>query len=946
MSNSALPNSNNNSDINCSSTDYSSERQSASFMPTLLSTSLSGHQYQHHLQSTSSTSARSLAIDQSTALATSGVNGTISNTTANQLHLEQFSGDFSASSNFMQVDSPFFESRPASGPQDLEFMNDDNHHHHNNNNNNNNGISSNTDNSESACTTMTPLTFQASSFPHPSMVSASNGNSHSSNTADNNNNNNKITQLNQRLHTDRFHLPLSSDYPDGNRSLFSPCTPFNGADTNNHRQSTDSYFNTDQPLPSSPNMLTTPSASLVSPFFASTPAIAPVQTPHISMPDPTATINAHDSARAAFAAAIAAASPRGMQLPARLAMVPPKSMPNLTGINRSQSLASRPNMAAAMAGHNKSSSISAATPQPCESFECDELVKLLSSLASVDCSVLLLDVRPMPQQRARGRLRNAVPVCISSTLLKRASFNVDRVGDLLASEEDRSRLLAWRQYQYVVVYDASATTLTEQGPVASLCRKFQREQTEPHSPAHEHTATIGWLKGGFDNVAAKYPDWIEDAAEDVTPCELPSATQRNAQQAAAALASSGPLTCPTPMLENTPFFSSLMDSVCQGRTYYRTCPDESPTFRLPPNYSSHIAREEAKVKLAALPAWLQHAAIEVKRLATQFETIETEEQDRLRRLLIRHSRNLPATTATCPADQYSIQAGLQHPGSNRYCNIWPYDRNRVCLTTAESGDNDIDSDYINASHVSAALHIPEAPEYIVCQGPLPVTFAAFWWMCWAQQTQAIVMLTQEIEHGRLKCHTYWPSNVGEIVSYGTLTVQLVEEIALPDNLPGIHRRILLKRPSTGEARYIHQIHYKGWPDHGVPEDPSSVIRLRQYVMQFRHPSPALKQTGQSATTPPLVVHCSAGCGRSGVFCVLDTLLAEEKRQSQLLLATNGAKSSSPSLQGNQDMVQQLVSLFRTQRIDMVQTFGQFLLCYEALAWHFIDENSRNITTAN
>ncbi|KAI8048402.1 protein-tyrosine phosphatase-like protein [Syncephalis plumigaleata] len=688
------------------------------------------------------------------------------------------------------------------------------------------------------------------------------------------------------------------------------------------------------------------------------------------MPESVASTTTHGNAHAAFAAAIAANATRGIQLPSRLSMVPPKSMPNLAGINRSLSLTSRPNgtnpMNGGGSGHSKGASFNGTTSTfSCKAYDCDSLISLLKSASTTGSgpTVLLLDVRPMPQQRAHGRIRNAVPVCISSTLLKRASFNVDRVGDLLASEEDRCRLLNWRQYRYVIVYDACATVLTEQGPVASLCHKFNREQTtgpQPHQSVNpdgdgdgdddddndkrQHHTTIGWLKGGFDSLATKYTDWIEDAAEDVTPCELPSATQRNAQQAAAALASSGPLTCPTPMLENTPFFSSLMDSVCQGRTYYRDCPKDKHRIRLPSGYhTANGSVQETSTLLSALPFWLRQAILASDHLSKQFETIETEEQDRLRRLLIRHSRNLPATTATCPVDQYSIQAGLQHPCSNRYSNIWPYDRNRVCLATAASGENDLDSDYINASHVSAAIQVPEAPAYIVCQGPIPVTFAAFWWMCWAQGTQVIVMLTQQMEHGRVKCHIYWPATIGETISYGTITVQLVEEIPLPNGLPGVRRCILLKRPSTGETRTLYQVQYTGWPDHGVPEDPGSVIRLRQYVKQLRESS--VQSTTTTTTLSPLVVHCSAGCGRSGVFCVLDTMLAEKERQLRLqqqssstAATTTNGNSNTSLLFGDQDMVQRLVSLFRTQRVDMVQTFGQYLLCYEALAWHFLGQD--------
>jgi protein-tyrosine phosphatase len=198
----------------------------------------------------------------------------------------------------------------------------------------------------------------------------------------------------------------------------------------------------------------------------------------------------------------------------------------------------------------------------------------------------------------------------------------------------------------------------------------------------------------------------------------------------------------------------------------------------------------------------------------------------------------------------------------------------------------------------------------------------------------------------LKCHVYWPANVGETISYGAITVQLVEETALPDGLPGVRRCILLKRPNTAETRTLYQVQYTGWPDHGVPEDPGSVIRLRQYVKQLSESS-VQSTTATTITPSPLVVHCSAGCGRSGVFCVVDTMLAEKKRQLRLQQSASSSNSnttdqskndSSSLLFGNEDMVQRLVSLFRTQRVDMVQTFGQYLLCYEALAWHFLGQD--------
>ncbi|RKP10219.1 protein-tyrosine phosphatase-like protein, partial [Thamnocephalis sphaerospora] len=260
-------------------------------------------------------------------------------------------------------------------------------------------------------------------------------------------------------------------------------------------------------------------------------------------------------------------------------------------------------------------------------------------------------------------------------------------------------------------------------------------------------------------------------------------------------------------------------------------------------------------------------------------------------------------------------AGLQHPGSNRYCNVWPYDRNRVCLPAAPS----LDSDYINASRITASIQHTMAPNYVVCQGPMPTTFAAFWWMCWSEHANVVVMLTQQLEHGRLKCHVYWPAKVDERVVYGDIAVRLLEQCPLPSNLEGVERIFELTHLASGEKRRLHQLQYTGWPDCGVPEDPRTIVWLRELVQSRRN-------QGADVASGPVVVHCSAGCGRSGTFCVLDTLLADIEHQRTQTTGTP-ASDARPS---DDDTIRRLVALFRMQRIGMVQTFSQFILCYEAL----------------
>lgn len=247
----------------------------------------------------------------------------------------------------------------------------------------------------------------------------------------------------------------------------------------------------------------------------------------------------------------------------------------------------------------------------------------------------------------------------------------------------------------------------------------------------------------------------------------------------------------------------------------------------------------------------------------------------------------------------SITAGLERGAKNRYKNIWPFDYSRVRLGTPTE-DN---SDYINASFVQPR---GTTRRYIATQGPLDATYCDFWTLVWEQNVRVIVMLTKQFEGGQLKCGNYWQEH-----EYGELHLRLVSQVggddhaapavqsgfdfgntsAMPSNPGGnIHRTFHLwhNRFPNQPPRIITQIQCVDWPDFDVPESPEILLGLMKDVDK------AVSTTGLSGcgedrcTFPPVLVHCSAGVGRTGSYILVDAIsdaLRREIRGSQDVTAS-------------------------------------------------------------
>jgi protein tyrosine phosphatase len=231
---------------------------------------------------------------------------------------------------------------------------------------------------------------------------------------------------------------------------------------------------------------------------------------------------------------------------------------------------------------------------------------------------------------------------------------------------------------------------------------------------------------------------------------------------------------------------------------------------------------------------------------------------------------------------------------NRYGNITAYDHSRVRMPVI---NNDPFSDYINVNYI-AAYKRPQG--YIVTQGPVPNSFISFWRMVWLTKAEVIVMVTLELEGGKMKCHRYWPDPSSlppsTSQSYGDVKVTFIN---LEQHKNFISRFFEIE--CNGEKRLIRQFTYTSWPDHGVPLTTSEMLGFRNVVTSC--------VTNKDA---PIIIHCSAGVGRTGTFIAIDRLV------DQCL-----------DMGGDLD-VDAIIKDMRLGRNYMVQTEMQYIFIYRAV----------------
>ncbi|XP_059380346.1 receptor-type tyrosine-protein phosphatase H-like [Carassius carassius] len=244
-------------------------------------------------------------------------------------------------------------------------------------------------------------------------------------------------------------------------------------------------------------------------------------------------------------------------------------------------------------------------------------------------------------------------------------------------------------------------------------------------------------------------------------------------------------------------------------------------------------------------------------------------------------------------EQSSIAALLpENQEKNRFSNVLAYDSSRVHLTTKDEGD----SDYINANYMPGYGNASR--QYIAAQGPLASTVNDFWRMVWEKRSQAIVMVTNCTESGRVKCEQYWPLDYTPCL-YGNLLVT----VKLEDKFPNwTLREFNVKNKETSETRTVRHFHFTAWPDHGVPAGTEELIQFRGLIRQHIE---------SSFSSGPTTVHCSAGVGRTGTLIALDVLLQQLHKEKAVGIAA---------------FVQQM----RLCRPLMVQTESQYVFLHQCM----------------
>lgn len=687
-----------------------------------------------------------------------------------------------------------------------------------------------------------------------------------------------------------------------------------------------------------------------------------------------------------------------------------------------------------------------------------ELKKLLETDQGAD--LLLLDLRVSPQY-AQSRVRGALNLCIPTTLLKRATFNLQKLQQTFQGDQDQERFSNWRNASHLVVYDASSSDKRDAVSCMNMIKKFTNE-------GYSGPASI--LHGGFKAFAAACPELVDRSSSGPSPGlslgsgSVPGGLRANLPPIIGGVLLPNANEHPSPFFNNIRQNQDLVDGVGQM------------DVSMPPGLAQ-----------AGLPRWLREAAEpgdHGKRVSDKFLRIERTEQSRMREA---YSVVMPADARNVGEEEAAkVQlSGIEKGGKNRYKDILPFEHSRVRLLGRPEGS----CDYVNASHLQAKRSFKR---YIASQGPLPATFEDFWSIIWDNDVRVIVMLTAESEGGQLKCHPYWKGN-----DFGPVRLRVLSEKKVSLDIDkrrspsttrtattdgstssaqaspldvslseGARRRanttttldstnpfnftpqptgaaepqyVIIRKFALSHAahpflpiREITQLHYPSWPDFGAPAQPSHLLALVELANVFqrgaapvdvpaslsaastsRHnsdvslvgasspcssqhgsdlggsagskrvadlePSPLSWHEGPESSdlARPMLVHCSAGCGRTGAFCTVDSVIDMLKRQRQHVLGLSANGTGSPAQQSarnrdsdgditmaeagdrpnratpgqNQgaeerqdvdtswieddsvDLIAQTVEDFRGQRLSMVQSLRQFVLCYETvLEW--------------
>ena len=309
--------------------------------------------------------------------------------------------------------------------------------------------------------------------------------------------------------------------------------------------------------------------------------------------------------------------------------------------------------------------------------------------------ILLLDLRVFPQY-SQSRINGALNLCIPTTLLKRPSFNIQKLADTFTKEKEKAKFKEWKSARYIVVYDASSGQMKDATSAINTLKKFTTEGWQ---------GTPYIIRGGYSSFAKKFPDKVDRRRVDEMD---ESSTRKLSIEPPAGAPVAGGCLMPNTVNVANPFFGNIrqnMDLI-------------GGVGQMPIKLPTAVGEKG----VARLPTWLKRVTDERDRgkiVADRFLGIEKAEQQRMQKAL---SANVSYGSPR-PSSTGSVQiAGIEKGTKNRYKDMLPYDHSRVKLQNVSQGD----CDYVNASHLGAER---SNKHYIASQAPVPGTFQASQLLC-------------------------------------------------------------------------------------------------------------------------------------------------------------------------------------------------------------------------
>ncbi|KOS36819.1 hypothetical protein ACN38_g12406 [Penicillium nordicum] len=484
----------------------------------------------------------------------------------------------------------------------------------------------------------------------------------------------------------------------------------------------------------------------------------------------------------------------------------------------------------------------------------------------------------------------------------------------------------------IIVYDSAAADLKDAAPLLSLLNKFQAEDWKGDGLI---------LRNGFRRFSGQFPHLIQQPQTQPTgpSSKRPSPMRINLQSVAPVV---GGCALPESSSAVNPFFGNIRQNMdLLGGV------GQIPLKQ--PNQLTEAKRQQ-------LPSWLRGASDTKDQgqiVSNKFLALEKTELERMKQALTYEG---PSADTNGVPNKYRV-AGIEKGTKNRYNDIYPFDHSRVRLEGIPSGA----CDYVNANHISAEL---TNRKYIATQAPVPDTFDDFWRVVWEQDVRLLVSLTAEVERGQVKCHRYWESGKYgpfEVKAYSEKYIYIESKAGPTDPTVGSPKASTERPDGTNEKpvitvrnfsichtsfpfeplRDITQLQYPYWPDFGTTSQPTHLLHLieqcNKVIRATSNPSFSSQQA-EPMGQRPVLVHCSAGCGRTGTFCTVDSVLDMLKRQRAQAAGGGGVyqnPSGSSEWMGdfNLDLIAKTVEDFRRQRPSMVQNLSQYALCYESvLEW--------------